>query len=74
MAGITALHFCIFRGNNEQASERRKTTERSRIGAAAISLIESGEYDLDAGDIGGQTPTHIACYRDRQAASSSHFL
>ncbi|CAM9582883.1 unnamed protein product [Ectocarpus sp. 6 AP-2014] len=62
MAGITALHFCIFRGNNEQASER------------AISLIESGEYDLDAGDVGGQTPTHIACYRDRQAASSSHFL
>ncbi|CAM9469870.1 unnamed protein product, partial [Ectocarpus sp. 4 AP-2014] len=48
MAGITALHFCIFRGNNEQA----------------ISLIESGEYDLDAGDVGGQTPTHIACYRD----------
>lgn len=29
----------------------------------AITIIESGECDLDAGDAGGQTPCHIACYR-----------
>ena len=29
----------------------------------AIRLIEGGETELDAGDKGGQTPIHIACYR-----------
>ena len=32
----------------------------------AIRLIEGGETDLDAGDKGGQTPIHIACYRVSQ--------
>lgn len=31
----------------------------------ATTIIESGECDLDAGDAGGQTPCHIACYRVR---------
>ena len=32
----------------------------------AIRLIEGGESELDAGDKGGQTPIHIACYRVSQ--------
>lgn len=37
----------------------------------AITLIENGKSDLDAGDVGGQTPTHIACYRVRAKVKRS---
>lgn len=42
--------------------------------AQAISLIESGENDLDAGDTGGQTPCHIACYRVRERRRADRLI
>lgn len=38
----------------------------ARLPSQAIRLIEGGESELDAGDKGGQTPIHIACYRVSQ--------
>ncbi|CAM9221651.1 unnamed protein product [Ascophyllum nodosum] len=43
------------------ALEKKRVTTKKR---KAVQLIDSGEADLDAGDNEGQTPLHIACYKN----------